>query len=94
MSLKINLLRVLRDCTVIDYDNGNKVKIRPLATLETKLAHLDHLKRTARHDSTVVEPGRPWPSGLRGQRGVGLMSTHGFEPHQCHFETLCHSPSG
>ncbi len=31
---------------VTDYDKGNNVKIRHLTTLETKVAHLDHLKRT------------------------------------------------
>ncbi len=36
---------------VVDYDKGNKVKIRHLTTLETKLAHLDHLKRTKRPTS-------------------------------------------
>ncbi len=41
--------------TVIDYDKGNKVKLRHLTTLETKMAHLDHLKRWTRPDSTVVD---------------------------------------
>ncbi len=40
---------------VIDYDKGNKVKLRHLTTLETKLAHLDHLKRVTCPDSTVVD---------------------------------------
>ncbi len=40
---------------VIDYDKGNKVKLRHLTTLETKLAHLDHLKRTARPSSPGVD---------------------------------------
>ncbi len=40
---------------VIDYDKGNKVKLRHLTTLETKLAHLDHLNRWTRPDSTVVD---------------------------------------
>ncbi len=40
---------------VTDYDTGNKVKLRHLTTLETKLAHLDHSKRVARPDSTVVD---------------------------------------
>ncbi len=40
---------------VTDYDKGNKVKLRHLTTLETKLAHLDHLKRMTRPDSTVVD---------------------------------------
>ncbi len=40
---------------VIDYDKGNKVKLRHLTTLETKLAHLDHLKRWTRPGSTVVD---------------------------------------
>ncbi len=40
---------------VIGYDKGNKVKLRHLTTLETKLAHLDHLKRTSRPNSTVVD---------------------------------------
>ncbi len=56
MNLKISSLHVLRDHTVTDYDKGNKVKIRHLTTLETKLAHLDHLKRTERPASSVVEP--------------------------------------
>ncbi len=40
---------------VIDYDKENTVKLRHLTTLETKLAHLDHLKRWTRPDSTVVD---------------------------------------
>ncbi len=40
---------------VIDYDKGNKVKLRHLTTLETKLAHLDHLKRWTHPDSTVID---------------------------------------
>ncbi len=44
---------------VIDYDSGNKLKIRHLTTLETKVAHVDHLKRTARQpytdEKTAVE---------------------------------------
>ncbi len=40
---------------VTDYDKGNKVKLRHMTTLETKLAHLDHLKRVTRPDSTVVD---------------------------------------
>ncbi len=40
---------------VTDYNKGNKVKLRHLTTLETKLAHLDHLKHWTRPDSTVVD---------------------------------------
>ncbi len=40
---------------VADYNKGNKVKLRHLTTLETKLAHFDHLKRVTRPDSTVVD---------------------------------------
>ncbi len=40
---------------VIAYDKGDKVKIRHMTTLETKLAHLDHLKRTKRPSSSVEE---------------------------------------
>ncbi len=40
---------------VIDYDKGNKVKLRHLATLETKLAQLDNLKLWTRPNSTVVD---------------------------------------
>ncbi len=47
--------RIEGPCRVIDYDKGNKVKLRHLTTLETKLAHLDHLKRWTRPDSTVVD---------------------------------------
>ncbi len=32
---------------VIEIDSGNKVKIIHLTTKETKIAHLDHLKRHA-----------------------------------------------
>ncbi len=40
---------------VIDYDQGNKVKIRHLTTHATQGAHLDHLKRTARSPYTDEE---------------------------------------
>ncbi len=46
---------------VLDYDKGNKVKIRHLTTLETKLAHLDHLKRTNRPTSSTCEESTPAP---------------------------------
>ncbi len=43
---------------VVAYDKGNKVKIRHLTTMETKIAHLDHLKRHARSQGqdTEAEP--------------------------------------
>ncbi len=40
---------------VFDYDKDNKVRLRHLTTLETKLEHLDHSKRWTRPDSTVVD---------------------------------------
>lgn len=46
---------------VLSYDKGNKVKIRHLTTLETKLAHLDHLKRTNRPSSSTCEASTPAP---------------------------------
>ncbi len=36
---------------VIEIESGNKLKIRHLTTKETKIAHLDHLKRFARSQS-------------------------------------------
>ncbi len=40
---------------VIAYDTGNKLKIRHLTTLETKVTHVDNLKRTARQPYTDEE---------------------------------------
>ena len=55
---------------------------------------VDLWNRLAREVVGCRFTGRRWPSGLDGHCGVGRMSTHGFEPHQCHFQTFRHSPSG
>ncbi len=41
---------------VIDYDKGNKVKIRHMTTLESTIARLDHLKRSPRSLDGDEEP--------------------------------------
>ncbi len=40
---------------VIDYDKGNQVKLRHLTSMETKLAHVDHLKRWTRPNSPLLD---------------------------------------
>ncbi len=88
------------DKTIITLNEGSKAEIeitngiRQGCTGSTTLYKivtymiLDELENTQQH------LGRWWPSGLRSEREIGPMSMHGFEPHQYHFETLCHSPSG
>ncbi len=45
---------------VIEVESGNEVKIRHITTNETKIAHLDHLKRLVRsQDLEEQEPQLP-----------------------------------